>query len=219
MESSRRLLRPGSSGMERVFRPDLEDVQPRGAGPASGGPRPPSEAPHQPSLAGSSRCVAGSLAFVLGMVILAAPALAQPPAQPPAHQPAGRPERTTAQEQPPSRKWWQNPRAGELGLTSEQSRRIEEIFQATLPTLKTCNSELERRESRLNAMVSASGVTEVEVSRQIDQVEASRSEMSKERTLMLFRMYQVLTPEQRERVKAMYEQWERDRRRPPEPRK
>ncbi len=156
------------------------------------------------------------LTLVLGMVMLAAPALAQPPTQPP----RGRPERAAAgQDQPPSRKWWQNPRAAELGLTQDQSRRLEEIFQATLPALRTCNSELEKREARLNAMVSASGVTEAEVSRLIDLVEASRGEMSKARTLMLFRMYQVLTPEQRDRVKAMYEQWERDRRRPPETRK
>ncbi len=157
-----------------------------------------------------------TLPFVLGTLILAVPAQAQPPV----HPPGGRPERlTSAQDQPPSRKWWQNPRAAELGLTAEQSRRIEEIFQATLPALKTCNSELEKREARLNTMVSASGMTEAEVSRQIDLVEASRGEMSKARTLMLFRMYQVLTPEQRDRVKAMYEQWERDRRRPPEPKK
>jgi Spy/CpxP family protein refolding chaperone len=155
-----------------------------------------------------------SVAFALGMLILAVPALAQPPR----HPQAGRGEHaTTPQEQPPSRKWWQNPRAAELGLTQEQSRRIEEIFQATLPALKTSNSELEKRQARLNAVVSASGVTEADVSRLVDLVEASRSEMSKARTLMLFRMYQVLTPEQRERVKAMYEQWERDRRRPPEP--
>jgi Spy/CpxP family protein refolding chaperone len=161
-----------------------------------------------------------SLPFVLAMLLLAAPAGAQPPRQPA----AGHPERGIAsaaggqERQPPqSRKWWQNPRAAELGLTAEQSKRIEEIFQTTLPTLRTCNSELEKREARLNAMVSASDVTEGDVSRLIDQVEASRSEMSKARTLMLFRMYRLLTPEQRERVKAMYEQWDRDRRRGPEP--
>jgi Spy/CpxP family protein refolding chaperone len=162
-----------------------------------------------------------SLAFVLAMLLPAAQAAAQPPG----HPPAGRPERGMAsapggqEQQPaPSRKWWQNPRAAELGLTAEQSKRIEEIFQATLPTLKTCNSELEKREARLRAMVSGSDVTEADVSRLIDQVEASRSEMSKARTLMIFRMYRLLTPEQRERVKAMYEQSDRDRRRGPEPR-
>ena len=122
--------------------------------------------------------------------------------------------RVPAQQSSPW-KWWQGDRARELGLMGDQSARIEEIFQASLPKLRSCNDDLERLEARLSDLIAASDTSEAEVVRQIDLVEASRSAMSKARTLMLFRMHKILTPEQRLKVKAMHEQAERDRRRPP----
>ena len=41
-------------------------------------------------------------------------------------------------------------------------------------------------------------VQEIDVTRQIDRVEATRSELSKTRILMVFRMYRVLSAAQRE---------------------
>lgn len=111
-------------------------------------------------------------------------------------------------------KWWQNDRfKAELGLTAEQISRIDDIFQSTLPGLRSCYRELERLEDRMNDAISAGNITEVELIKQIDAVEAARSELSKTRTLMLFRMRQVLTPEQRVKMKKMHEEWERERRR------
>ena len=64
-------------------------------------------------------------------------------------------------------------------------------------------------------MIAASDMSEAEIIRQIDLVEASRSEMGKARTLMLYRMHRILTPEQRVKLKAMFDQFDRDRRRSP----
>lgn len=111
-------------------------------------------------------------------------------------------------------KWWQQDRfKSELGLTNEQVSRIDDIFQSTLPGLRSCFRELERLENRMNEAISSGNTTEAELIKQIDAVEASRSEMSKARTLMLFRMRQVLTSEQRVKMKKMHEEWERERRR------
>jgi Spy/CpxP family protein refolding chaperone len=131
--------------------------------------------------------------------------------------PGGPPPPAQGQQQPPpSHKWWQNPKTiADLGLTPDQSGRIEEIFQGTLPTLQASNTQLEKQESRLNTMIAASDVSEAEIIKQIDLVEASRSAMGKARTLMLFRMHRILTPEQRVKLKAMFDQFDRDRRRSP----
>jgi Spy/CpxP family protein refolding chaperone len=129
--------------------------------------------------------------------------------------PGGPPPATQGQP-PPSHKWWQNPKTiTDLALTPDESKRIEEIFQGTLPKLQACNSQLEKQESRLNTMIATSDMSEAEIIKQIDLVEASRSEMGKARTLMLYRMHRILTPEQRVKLKAMFDQFDRERRRSP----
>jgi Spy/CpxP family protein refolding chaperone len=54
---------------------------------------------------------------------------------------------------------------------------------------------------------------EPSVVRQVDRVEAIRASMNKERTLMLLRMRQVLSPEQRAKLGTLHDQWEKDHRR------
>ena len=54
---------------------------------------------------------------------------------------------------------------------------------------------------------------EASVIKQVDRVEAIRSHMNKMRTLMLLRMRQILSPEQRVKLNQKYEQWEKDHRR------
>ena len=104
-------------------------------------------------------------------------------------------------------KWWQSERfRQELGLSADQSSRIEEIFQATLPNLISAKAELDRVEGVLSDLVADATVDESRIGQQIDQVEAARSVLSKLRTLMLFRMHRILTPEQRVKLKALHEQ-------------
>jgi Spy/CpxP family protein refolding chaperone len=49
--------------------------------------------------------------------------------------------------------------------------------------------------------------------RQVDKVEALRSNMNKNRTLMLLRMRQVLSPDQRTKLNQLHEEWEKTHRR------
>jgi Spy/CpxP family protein refolding chaperone len=58
------------------------------------------------------------------------------------------------------------------------------------------------------------GADEALVSKQVDRVEAIRSNMNKMRTLMLLKERQVLTPDQRLKLSKLHEQWERDHKRP-----
>jgi Spy/CpxP family protein refolding chaperone len=108
-------------------------------------------------------------------------------------------------------KWWQSERfRQELGLSADQSARIEEVFQATLPGLMAAKAELDRVEGVLSNLVADATVDEGRIGQQIDQVEKARSELSKLRTLMLFRMHRILTPEQRVKLKALHEQEKHD---------
>jgi len=93
-------------------------------------------------------------------------------------------------------KWWQSDTfIRGLGLTQEQSIKIEAIFQKTVPVLRQQKGALDKAEADFNQMVEASD--DAQVMAQVGVVEAARSELNKSRTMMLLRMRRVLTPDQR----------------------
>lgn len=103
-------------------------------------------------------------------------------------------------------KWWQDERMkAELALTDDQSAEVESIFQASRPKLQDSKRQLESLEEELSEMVRARVADEVDVAQLIDRVEAARSELSKERTLMLYRMHRILTPDQNAKLKEIYD--------------
>ena len=109
-------------------------------------------------------------------------------------------------------KWWQSDtfRHG-LGLTQDQSARIEDIFQQSLSGLRKQKASLDKAEADFNQMVEASD--DAQVMAQVGVVEAARSELNKSRTMMLLRMRRVLTPDQRVKFVTLQQQT-RDRGRP-----
>ncbi|HXD18412.1 MAG TPA: periplasmic heavy metal sensor [Vicinamibacterales bacterium] len=93
-------------------------------------------------------------------------------------------------------KWWQSDTfIRGLGLTQDQSTKIEAIFQKTVPVLRQQKGALDKAEADFNQMVEASD--DAQVMAQVGVVEAARSELNKSRTMMLLRMRRVLTPDQR----------------------
>lgn len=117
-------------------------------------------------------------------------------------------------------KWWQSEKfKADLALTADQSAKLEEVFQRLLPSLATGKEALDRLEARLSDVIAEGAAPEGDVMRLVDQVEQSRSELTKTRTLMVYRMHQLLTPEQRAKMNALHakrEQERRQTRRPPQ---
>jgi len=109
-------------------------------------------------------------------------------------------------------KWWQGQRAKELGLTSDQSAKIEDIFQAAFPRMKAASEDVDRLQKELSRLISEDKTTEMDVVRQLNQVQAARNELDRQRTLMLFRMHRELSPDQRAKLKALSDRWGRERR-------
>jgi len=111
--------------------------------------------------------------------------------------------------------WWRDPQfQKELSLTTEQSSRIDGIFQATMPTLRQKKEELDRQEAELSRLI-AGNADELAVTHQVDKVEAIRSHLNKSRTLLLLHLRQVLTPDQRAKLNKLYEQRVADRAKKP----
>jgi Spy/CpxP family protein refolding chaperone len=102
--------------------------------------------------------------------------------------------------------WWRDAQfQKELSLSTDQSSRIDTLFQSTIPSLRHKKEELDAEEAELSRLIAANA-DEQAVTKQVDRVEALRSLLNKSRTLLLLHIRQVLTPEQRAKLNKLYEQ-------------
>ncbi len=132
---------------------------------------------------------------------------AQPPADP--HK-GDRPDEK-GQDHPPRPKWWIDTKLrAELGITDQQSAAVDKIWQKSMPALVEGRQKLEKLEDALSQM--ADVPDEAVVIAQIERVENLRADLSKGRTLMIYRMNKVLTADQRAKVKTMYARPDQPRR-------
>jgi Spy/CpxP family protein refolding chaperone len=107
-------------------------------------------------------------------------------------------------------KWWQSEEyKRELRLTPEQSKKLEEVFQASVPTLKSLKKTLDQAESEFERLLERGD--DGSVMDQVERVEAARAELNKSHTMMMLRMKRVLTAEQWARFNAMHQTAERER--------
>jgi len=106
--------------------------------------------------------------------------------------------------------WWRDAQfQKDLSLTNDQSARIDTVFQATISLLRQKRQELDQQEAELSRLIAANA-DEATVVRQVDKVEGVRASLNKHRTLMLLRMRQVLSPDQRVKLNKLYEERQKD---------
>jgi len=106
--------------------------------------------------------------------------------------------------------WWKSePFKKELGLSADQSGRIDKIWETTRPELRAEWDELSKLEDKLSHLIQKDA-DEALLSRQIDRVEGARANANKTRSLMLVQMLKVLTPDQRIRFKTLHDRWQHD---------
>ena len=107
--------------------------------------------------------------------------------------------------------WWRDAQfQKDLSLSAEQSARIDGVFQSTISLLRQKREELDQQEAELSRLIAANA-DEAVVVRQVDKVEGIRASLNKHRTLMLLRMRQVLSPDQRVKLNKLYEDRQKDR--------
>jgi Spy/CpxP family protein refolding chaperone len=110
-------------------------------------------------------------------------------------------------------KWWQSERFQKgLALTPEQIAKLEDVFQAAMPSLRAQKRAFDKLEDELSTMVREARVPERELEEFVVRVEAARADLSKTRTLMLYRMHRILSPEQNVKLDELFDQVERERR-------
>lgn len=130
------------------------------------------------------------------MIPAAAPAMAQmhhprPPMQRAFHMHFGR--------------WWDNPHiAKKLGLTHEQQKKMDRIFQSYRPKLMDLHANLHKQEGILGPLIGADNPNESKILAQIDVVAQARANLEKEFARMLLGLQRQLSHEQWEQLRAMY---------------
>jgi Spy/CpxP family protein refolding chaperone len=109
--------------------------------------------------------------------------------------------------------WWiaADTRA-DLGITDKQSKDIDDIFQTTLPSLRAAKEELDKLDDAVASLIKDGTADITVVARQVGQAEQARGNLTTKRTVMLYRMHRLLTPEQRTKLDAMFARREAERR-------
>jgi Spy/CpxP family protein refolding chaperone len=116
---------------------------------------------------------------------------------------------------PQTTPWWRSESfRKELGLTADQSSRIDKIWESTRPELRAEWDEFIKLEAKLSRMIQHDA-DEAALSRQIDRVETARANTNKTRSLMLLRMRNVLLPDQRKKFDEMHGRWQEQQRQAP----
>ena len=102
-------------------------------------------------------------------------------------------------------RWWDKPdMAQKLGLTSQQQRKMDAIFESFLPSLERLHANLHHQEAILGPMIGADNPNEGQILAQIDVVAQARANLEKEFARMLLGIRRQLTPEQWQKLKVMH---------------
>lgn len=121
--------------------------------------------------------------------------------------PAGQPQEI------PRFKWWLHPETRkELALSDKQSKKIDEIWEATAPKLREQWHELQKLEDALDKMFKENTADVATVQQQVERVERLRAENAATRTVMIYKMHLLLTAEQRPKVEVIRAKLDEERR-------
>lgn len=105
--------------------------------------------------------------------------------------------------------WWKNAEVmKEVGITAEQSKKIDDLFHNRLPDAMAREAELKKQDTILQRLLTERTVGTDVIGVQVDRVEASRTTLNKTRTIMIYEMHLVLSTEQYKKLVAY---WERQR--------
>lgn len=123
------------------------------------------------------------------------PGAPRPPEAPPAPR-AHRPPMEHAMHAAPGR-WWHNPEMSQkLGLSADQQKKMDDVFQQYRLKLIDLSASLQKEEAVLEPLMEAPQGDEAKTVAQIDRVAQARAELEKANAKMLLGVRRVLTQDQ-----------------------
>ena len=160
--------------------------------------------------------MARKFASVLAVVLLAASELiaSQTTQAPPSVKDQETHETRQTRPQDQNRwKWWINPDSRkEIGINETQSAKIDKIFEEMFPAQRAKWRELQQLEPEVAKLLKERVADVATVQQQVERMERLDAERRMLRTVMLYRMNLVLTPEQRLKLEAYNKRRDENRR-------
>ena len=103
----------------------------------------------------------------------------------------------------PGGRWWTRPdMAQRLGLTADQTKKMDDVFQQHRLKLIDLNAAVQKEEVIMEPLISAEQPDEAKIVAQIDKVAQARAELEKANARMLLGIRRLLTQEQWNKLKA-----------------
>lgn len=100
-------------------------------------------------------------------------------------------------------RWWRRASTVQsLGLTTDQQKNMDDVFQQFRIKLIDANAALQRTEAALDPLVSAQPLDDGKITAQIDRVAEARAELEKVNGRMLLGIRKLLTPAQWAKLNA-----------------
>lgn len=143
--------------------------------------------------------------FAAALLLIMALVLAQPVIE--ARQGAGssRPQQSSERPAQPPLPFWKDPSVvKEIGLTSEQVSKIDKLWRDRFKEMAGRVEELNKQQIQLEQLLMGRSVDPDVVALQIDRVEAQRTILHKSRSVLLYRMSLVLSPDQNKSIEAIW---------------
>ncbi len=103
----------------------------------------------------------------------------------------------------PGGRWWTRPEmAQRLGLTPDQTKKMDDVFQQHRLKLIDLNAAVQKEEAIMEPLLSAEQPDEARIVAQIDKVALARAELEKANARMLLGIRRLLTQDQWNKLKT-----------------
>jgi periplasmic protein CpxP/Spy len=100
-------------------------------------------------------------------------------------------------------RWWSDPAlAQKIGLSDEQQKKLDDLFQQNRLRLIDLMANLQKQEAILEPLLSADRPDEPTILSQIDRIAQARAELEKSNARLLLAMRGVLTQDQWKKLQA-----------------
>jgi periplasmic protein CpxP/Spy len=97
----------------------------------------------------------------------------------------------------PHGRWWNNPdMAQKLGLTADQQKRMEAVFEQNRAGLTDLLENVHKEEEAMKPLLAADQPDDGKILAQIDRVAQARADLERANGRMLLGLRKVLSPEQ-----------------------
>jgi Spy/CpxP family protein refolding chaperone len=101
-------------------------------------------------------------------------------------------------------RWWDNPHISQqIGITDDQKKKMDDVFQQHRLKLIDLDAALEKQEAIMQPLIQADQPDESKILSQIDAIAQARAELEKDRARMLFSIRQTLTADQWKKLQTM----------------